>query len=69
MKYVLALDQGTTSSRAAFTASSTEKHGMPRGVATPYFRRISFAWYSWIFMSCCAGIGSRIVSARPGPAH
>src|SRR5215831_9359186 len=39
-----------TSSRAALTASSTEKQGMPRGVATPYFRSISFAWYSWIFM-------------------
>src|SRR5882762_2826178 len=38
------------SSRAAFTASSTEKQGKPRGVATPYFRRISLAWYSWIFM-------------------
>src|SRR5262245_10598405 len=38
------------SSRAALTASSTEKQGMPRGVATPYFRSISFAWYSWIFM-------------------
>jgi len=31
------------SSRAAFTASSTEKQGKPRGVATPYFRRISLA--------------------------
>src|SRR5258706_4809875 len=38
------------SSRAALTASSTEKQGMPRGVATPYLRRISFAWYSWIFI-------------------
>src|SRR5580765_944030 len=39
-------------SRAALTDSSTEKQGMPRGVATPYLRRISFAWYSWIFMVC-----------------
>src|SRR6266576_2855255 len=38
------------SSRVAATASSTEKQGTPRGVATPYLRRISFAWYSWIFM-------------------
>src|SRR5881628_3855086 len=38
------------SSRAAFTASSTEKQGTPRGVATPYLHRISLAWYSWIFM-------------------
>src|SRR6267142_4004490 len=38
------------SSRVAATASSTEKQGTPRGVATPYFRRISLAWYSWIFM-------------------
>src|SRR2546425_4965955 len=39
------------SSRAAFAASSTEKQGTPRGVATPYLRRISFAWYSWIFIA------------------
>src|SRR6185503_17939342 len=31
-------------------ASSTEKQGIARGVATPYLRRISFAWYSWIFI-------------------
>src|SRR6266508_2921673 len=45
------------SSRAAFAASSTEKQGTPRGVATPYLRRISFAWYSWIFI--CVPDGSR----------
>src|SRR5882762_5599415 len=38
------------SSRVAATASSTEKQGTPCGVATPYLRRISLAWYSWIFM-------------------
>src|SRR5690242_4066409 len=38
------------SSRAAATASSLEWTSLPRGTATPYPRRISFAWYSWIFM-------------------
>ncbi len=28
------------------TASSTEKTGLPRGTATPNFRRISLPWYS-----------------------
>src|SRR5882762_5308969 len=36
---------------AALTASSTLKQGVPRGVGTPYFLRISFAWYSWIFIA------------------
>src|SRR5581483_2258468 len=35
---------------AASTASSTEKQANPRGVGTPKPRRISFPWYSWIFM-------------------
>src|SRR5471032_2201275 len=35
---------------AASTASSTEKHGVPRGVTTPYLRNNSLPWYSWIFM-------------------
>src|SRR5476649_2573182 len=35
---------------AASTASSTEKHGVPRGVTTPYLRNSSLPWYSWIFM-------------------
>ena len=39
------------SDSAAFTASSTEKAGMPRGVGTPNLRKISLPWYSWIFMS------------------
>src|SRR5208282_6818174 len=34
---------------AAFTASSTENAGMPRGVGTPKRRKISLPWYSWIF--------------------
>src|SRR5208283_2735681 len=37
---------------AAFTASSTENAGMPRGVGTPKRRRISLPWYSWIFTAC-----------------
>src|SRR5882672_6702202 len=36
---------------AALTASSTLKQGVPQGVGTPYFLRISFAWYSWIFIA------------------
>ena len=35
---------------AASTASSTLKQAKPRGVATPYLRKISLPWYSWIFM-------------------
>src|SRR3989442_14556900 len=34
---------------AAFTASSTENAGMPRGVGRPKRRKISLPWYSWIF--------------------
>src|SRR6185436_3681726 len=39
------------SSRAAATASSAEVTSLPRGTATPNPRRISLAWYSWIFMA------------------
>src|SRR5213594_242617 len=54
------------SSRAAATASSTEKQGTPRGVATPYLRRISLAWYSWIFMLVLLRrFEGRIVVQRP----
>src|SRR5512138_1740631 len=35
--------------RAAPSASSGVTARYPRGTATPNFRRISFAWYSWIF--------------------
>src|SRR5450755_1669564 len=35
---------------AASTASSTENAGKPRGVATPYLRKSSLPWYSWMFM-------------------
>src|SRR5207253_778153 len=38
------------SSRAAATASSADVTNFPRGTATPNRRRISFAWYSWIFI-------------------
>src|SRR5258708_1235824 len=41
---------GPRSDSAAATASSTEKAGAPRGVATPYLRKISLPWYSWMFM-------------------
>src|SRR5207247_10543289 len=54
------------SSRAAVAASSTEKQGTPRGVATAYLRRISFAWYSWIFMLVLLRrFEGRIVLQRP----
>src|SRR6266851_2617182 len=36
---------------AASTASSTENAGKPRGVATPYLRKSSLPWYSWMFMA------------------
>src|SRR5882724_11934333 len=36
---------------AARSASSREVTISPRGTATPYFDRIAFAWYSWIFIS------------------
>src|SRR5882724_9646928 len=39
------------SSRAAATASSWELTSLPRGTATPYPRRSSLAWYSWIFIA------------------
>src|SRR5882672_686557 len=39
------------SSRAAATASSADCTSLPRGTATPCARRISLAWYSWIFMA------------------
>src|SRR5438132_4706769 len=38
------------SSRAAATASSGVVASLPRGTATPNLRRISLAWYSWIFI-------------------
>src|SRR5450631_2446416 len=41
---------GPPSFFAASTASSTEKAGKPRGVATPYLRKSSLPWYSWMFM-------------------
>ena len=37
-------------------ASSGRVRDRPRGVATPKPRRISFAWYSWIFMGPRKGI-------------
>ncbi len=40
---------GPPSDSAAFTASSTENTGMPRGTGMPYLRKISLPWYSWIF--------------------
>src|SRR5216683_5355479 len=55
------------SSRAALTASSTEKQGTPRGVATPYLRRISFAWYSWIFIGALCRIGQGGLCRRAPP--
>jgi hypothetical protein len=36
---------------------------MARGVATPYLRRISLAWYSWIFI--CDPCGS-VARFQPG---
>src|SRR4051794_35561603 len=36
---------------AARSASSMEKAGMPLGMGTPYLRRISLPWYSWIFIA------------------
>src|SRR5882724_2327501 len=39
------------SSRAAAKASSADCTSLPRGTATPCARRISLAWYSWIFMA------------------
>src|SRR3954465_14036477 len=44
---------------AASTASSTLKHGIPRGVGTPCLRRISLAWYSWIFIVGFLGRATR----------
>src|SRR5712692_1491208 len=38
------------SSRAAEAASSGVVASFPRGTATPNLRRISLAWYSWIFI-------------------
>src|SRR5690606_23304388 len=38
------------SSRAAASASSGVFATMPRGVGTPYFRKSSLPWYSWIFI-------------------
>ena len=35
---------------AALSASSIVVAISPLGTGTPYFRRMSFAWYSWIFM-------------------
>ena len=40
---------------AAVSASSTVVAISPSGTGTPYLRRISFAWYSWIFMVVCLG--------------
>src|SRR4051812_46056193 len=36
---------------AAATASSTDMAGSPRGVTTPYLRKICLPWYSWMFIS------------------
>src|SRR3970282_1464620 len=43
---------------AASSASSALKAGKPRGVGTPYFRKISLPWYSWIFMGVGWSAGS-----------
>jgi hypothetical protein len=52
-----------------FDVGLTEKQGTPRGVATPYLRRISFAWYSWIFIGALCRIGQAdCVDALP-PSH
>src|SRR5581483_4239504 len=50
---------------AASTASSTEKQGIPRGVSTPYRRRTSFAWYSWIFIDF--PYSTRVIERGAGP--
>src|SRR5487761_2133372 len=48
---------GPPSCCAAFTASSTENAGMPRGTGTPNLRNSSLPWYSWIF-TCSPGSSS-----------
>jgi len=45
----LTTHSGPPSRRAASTASATPNAGSPRGTGTPKRRRISLAWYSWIF--------------------
>jgi hypothetical protein len=35
---------------ATATASSADNAGSPRGVTTPYLRKICLPWYSWMFM-------------------
>src|SRR5579872_132017 len=39
------------SSLAPASASSREVAIVPRGTVTPYFLRIPFPWYSWIFIN------------------
>src|SRR4051794_4727355 len=47
----VSLPVSVISALAARSASPGEKAGVPLGTGTPYFRRISLAWYSWIFIS------------------
>src|SRR5258707_1234570 len=56
--------------RAAATASSALATSLPRGTATPNPRRMSFAWYSWIFIGPAKYNGGRrgASSASGGPA-
>src|SRR3954471_10106250 len=53
-------------SRAAAIASSLDWTSLPRGTATPYPRKISFAWYSWIFMG--GGLYTARSHRASGPA-
>src|ERR671925_31936 len=54
------------SSRAAATASSAEVTSFPRGTETPNLRRISFAWYSWIFIEAPAWRAPQITPRQRG---
>src|SRR3954449_4223950 len=56
-----------SSSRAARVASSAVFASFPRGTATPNPRRISLAWYSWIFMARLPPLSGR--SYTPTPAR
>src|SRR4026209_1211700 len=53
---------------AAATASSTEKQAMPLGVGTPNFLKISFPWYSCIFIVVLSSAGTRPAGIDAGQA-
>src|SRR6188474_2894279 len=53
---------------AASTASSTLNAAKPRGVGRPYLRKISFPWYSWIFIVVLSSAGSRARGIDGGQA-